>query len=355
MASGAKSDASDRPLGGFSRVTVGIALLAACLAEAALVIAGYFGHFSFSELAGLHVAVALSVFVVGRLSGDVTIAVFACLAILVMGPAGALGSLLIYPTLKNKVGEIDEANDWYKTLSRAPERKEDLAKNIWQSIDEGRFRENSSSAIADFEQITANGTVAQKQAMLGLISKEYHPSYSKFLKACLRDEEAAVRVSAAAVFSKLRDISRARATSISNDAAFMTQEMAESRGLELAKSALSGLLDAGSADAMRRESLELLLRARPQADAADTIEETICTLLLSQGDIETVRQRLEPLDVSSSSVLRDLKVRALMRSSDYEDVPEVHDRKRPVAINLARARLSQDNRALLSAPSDGSF
>lgn len=332
---------------------IAVALVLAVAADLGLLFAADMQLAPMAVLASAHFLVGPLFWLVGRQRGETTIATIGLVAITVMGPLGALGCLFLAINLRNTGQSNVEDKGWYSVLSAHEQREQDLPKELWQSISEGRARELATTTpMTDFQQIMSKGSVAQQQAMLGVISKQFDPAYSDVLKTALRSEEPVVRVSAAAVFSKLRETNRKRMIAGADDPDILEKDKAIERGMALARGAFSGLVDAAAADKARVEALQILQSVRPAATVADAIEEVICTLLIGAGHDREIEQRLAGLDVSDFSVLRDLKLRALMRTGNYRDIPEALFKKRSNAIRLDRARYNKDNRALLALSDD---
>jgi hypothetical protein len=184
--------------------------------------------------------------------------------------------------------------------------------------------------------------------MLGLVSQRFDPAFSTVLRQELRSEEAAVRVSAAAVFSKLRDKNRLQMGAGKPLPDVLTPKDALERGLALARGVKSGLLDPADLIAARIQSLELLLRARPRAIDADELEEVICTLLFDAERYQALEERLAAIDPGHSAVLRSLHARLLMKAGRMAEAAEVIRRPHGNSVRLNLSRRADGDHALLS-------
>jgi hypothetical protein len=324
------------------------AVLAAFGVDLALIFAGMSGRASIFVLVALHLFVAPAVWLVTRNESDPTLPSIALVAITALGPVGALGTLLLGACLAWPGKSQQSIYEWQKTLSSSVES--DLPQKLSQAIVEGRFFEpGHQSDAASFQQIADDGSVAQRYAMLGLVSQRFDPSFTPALRQALKSDVSAVRVSAAAVFSKLRDKNRMGMMEGLPVPDLLTAQDAERRGLMLARGVVSGLLDPVELAAARKRSLSFLLLSRPQPTVADELEEIISTLLYDSGSEDALGERLGKLDSERSLVIRSLKARLNMRTGRHDKLVETmrpHSGS-PVRLNIVRA--AGNERPLLSA------
>ncbi|NVK33444.1 MAG: hypothetical protein HWE23_03130 [Rhodobacteraceae bacterium] len=124
------------------------------------------------------------------------------LLLISFGPIGALGVFFLALKLWLYGHSSPNPASWYKQLEIAPDQ--DRASELFQSIINGRERVQTDPKLKKFSQIMRDGTVDEKQRLLGVIALKYHPSFYPFLSAALNDPEGSVRVQAAAVTTKLR-------------------------------------------------------------------------------------------------------------------------------------------------------
>jgi hypothetical protein len=230
-----------------------------------------------------------------------------------------------------------------------PTSENNLSRKLWEEIADGRARELASATVPDFRHVMANGSIAEQQAVLGLIAKNFDPSHADVLREALRSEHAAVRVSAAAVFSKLQDSTRKTLRAADSGAA-QTQILERARAL--ARGSMSRLLDDASSEAARGEAIELLLSLRPTATAADDFEQLLCQLLMQDGRHAEVESRLSYLDPRELNKLQRLRAQALMRTGNHREIPRALSQRSPNTIRLDTLRHSIGERALLAAPND---
>lgn len=332
---------------GPSAVALLLALIAALGVELALIHAAIAGQAPFAVLLTLHVFVGPAVWLATKGDGGATLPSIALVAIIVMGPLGSLGTLLLAAYLSWPGHSQNPDGEWQQTLSRSFEG--DLPLRLSQAITEGRlFEPGQQSDAASFQQIANGGSVAQRYAMLGLVSQRFDPSFMPALRQALKSEVSAVRVSAAAVFSKLRDKNRLQMMEGQPVPNLLTVQDAAKQGLILARGVASGLLDPLDLAAARKRSLSFLLFARPEATVADEMEEIISTLLYDSGSERALDERLCLLDAADSQLIRRLKARLHMRAGRHDQLVETIRPRPSSPVRLNSVRQAGNGPPLLS-------
>jgi hypothetical protein len=333
---------------GPSAAALPLALFAALGMDLALIYAAIAGQAPLASLLMLHVLVGPAVWLATKGDGGATLPSVALVAITVMGPVGGLGTLLLAAHLAWQGNSQKPIRDWQQTLSKSFEG--DLPQRLSQAIAEGRlFEPGQQSDAASFQQIANDGSVAQRYAMLGLVSQRFDPSFMPALRQALKSEVSAVRVSAAAVFSKLRDKNRLQMMKAQPMPDLLTLQDATKHGLILARGVASGLLDPLDLAAARKRSLNFLLLARPEATVADELEEIISTLLFDSGSESTLDERLSLLDAADSQVIRRLKARLHMRAGRHEQLLDTIRPRSASPVRLNSIRPAGNGSPLLSA------
>ena len=325
-------------------ILVGVVLVSAS-ADILLIAAGLQNLAPLPILLALHVGIAPFIWLATR-NCDPTLSAMAVIANLAMGPVGALGTLLLSASLAGSKSSASSLADWHSKLAKPSQV--DLAQQLSQAIKEGRLLEPGAVSPASFQEVSQYGSVAQRQTMLGLVSQRFDPGFSAILRQELRSEEAAVRVSAAAVFSRLRDKNRLQMGAGKPLPDVLTPKDAQERGIALARGVKSGLLDPADLTAARIQSLDLLQRARPRATEADELEEVICTLLFEAGHHQALQERLAAIDTGQSAVLRSLHARLLMKAGRMAEAAEVIRRPQGNSVRLNLSRRAEGDHALLS-------
>jgi hypothetical protein len=320
-------------------------ILGAAVADGLLIAAGLHDLLPLPVLLVLHLSLIPFIWLATR-SCDPTLAAMALISIGAMGPIGGVGTLLLaVALLPLRDASASSLAEWHGKLAKP--FQVDLAERFSQAILEGRLLEPGESAPVSFQQVSRQGSVARRQTMLGIISQRFDPTFSAVLRQELTSAEAAVRVSAAAVFTKLRDKNRVQMGAGGPMPDVLTPTEAIERGIALARGVRSGLLDPADLEAARNRSLELLLLARPRATEADELEELISTLLVEAGRYEDVAERLIAVDPGDSSILRSLHAQLLMKAGRTKEAAEMMRRRQDNSVRLNSARRTDDH-ALLS-------
>lgn len=169
-----------------------------------------------------------------------------------VGPVGALGALawhaLHRPVAHTEIALLDE---WYRRIGLASEA--DPVTRLCDEVAIGRTLDLSAPAPASFDSIIAGGSLADRQAALGLIARQFQPEYVPALASALRSAEPVVRVQAAAVAARVRgDLKRDVRATVANLDQIATRDAASAATLKLDAAARSGLLD--ESDRVRAES-----------------------------------------------------------------------------------------------------
>lgn len=326
-------------------ILVGVILVSAS-ADILLIAAGLQNMLPVPILLALHMGIAPFIWLATR-NCDPTLSAMAVIANMTLGPVGALGTLLLAVSLASgRKSSASSLAEWHNKLAKPSEV--DLAQQLSQAIREGRMLEPGEVCPASFQEVSQYGSVAQRQTMLGLVSQRFDPAFSETLRQELRSEQAAVRVSAAAVFSKLRDKNRQQMGAGKPLPDVLTPSDAYERGIALARGVKSGLLDPADLVAARVQSLDLLMRARPRATEADELEEVICTLLFDAERYQALQERLDAIDPGHSAILRSLHARLLMKAGRVTEAAEMIRRRQGNSVRLNLSRRADGEHALLS-------
>lgn len=218
------------------------------------------------------------------------------IATLCAGPFGAIAPILVSGLLSPRRLSID-LNSWFERKSRTSQIG--TAEAIASEIANGRSLRPNFNQLRDFRRTVRSGSLAEKQALLGLIGLRYSPEYYGILRMALSSPEASVRVQAAAVFAKLREQFRVHL----RDAVGDTDETRIFTNLESIMAAIeSGFIDAREERGARKHAKELchkILAADPTELSAQL---WLASLELADEDYESLLMRLKPLvarDVSS--------------------------------------------------------
>lgn len=133
--------------------------------------------------------------------------------------------------------------EWYDVIALDRDTDDD-ASQLHEAITAGRIAGAHRRGERSFPDVLAHGTLAEKQALLGLIGLRYHPRYHPLLQAALRSPEPSVRAQAAAVSVKLKDKFRERLTAaLAGVDAMEADDLAQARTSDILASSSSGFID----------------------------------------------------------------------------------------------------------------
>lgn len=177
-----------------------------------------------------------------RAGGDAGTPALLAIAVAVAGPFGALGGMAIDWLSVQGQEHRDRLQRWYDRISLSVDTDE--VTKLSDHISAGRGMDLGSAAPPPFMRLLEHGTVQEKQAVLGLVARRFHPRYLAALQTALVSDEPAIRVQAAAVAARVR-------TSLSEEVERRLAELATVTAPadmlaisdELARCAESGLLE----------------------------------------------------------------------------------------------------------------
>lgn len=317
-------------------------LMLAGIADAGLLAAWTMGIAPLAVTLAGHAALATGICLIASTRQDRTFPVVAGLSMLAMGPVGAIGAMILDMRLCRRPGTDDTHGERYRRLQLPSEAKR--AYPAYESVREGRAFEGHAERAGGFAAVLDGGGPTEKQALLGTISQRYHPDFLPILKAALTSDSAPVRVSAAAVFAKLRETHRKSiAARPQSEGSSMAPRDEADRPRALAEAARSGLLNAADAQTARDLAIRMLLAERPAVGELDATETLLCGLLLEAERHEEVEARLHAPARILSPALRAILVRARMRGRRYGDIPSL------VATDGERIAVLRDSRPAAAA------
>jgi hypothetical protein len=195
---------------------------------------------------------------------DTALAQLTLVTTLVMGPLGALATLLILPWAGVGGPRAELLSAWYERIARS--QVVEPASALSEAVASGRTLDLSAPVPPSFSDVIDHGSLAARQKALGLIARKFHPEYARALKAALRSGEPVVRVQAAAVAARVRGQLQARIRDLVDRLESLAAEprAALAAAAELDAAASSGLLMEG--DRQRASAAESRLRQVAAAD-----------------------------------------------------------------------------------------
>jgi hypothetical protein len=139
---------------------------------------------------------------------DLTAYALTWLATLVAGPVGAVMAVVATLALHRHHTDVRRLDAWYERISLSGDV--DPVTGLYFNVAMGRAMLTNGALPPVFEVIMNEGTLEDRQRALGLIARQFSPSYAPALRAALVSSEPVIRVQAAAVAVKVRaEIKRA--------------------------------------------------------------------------------------------------------------------------------------------------
>jgi hypothetical protein len=281
-------------------------IAAAACGEAVLFAFSATGQLPLAIAVGLHVAIVASLVVALwrplRTGSDGGFAVMGIVGTLATGPFGALCALLLPRLSASRADTSVRLQAWYDRIALSSEQ--DGFTRMSDRIAIGRAANLAAPTPLELMREFHSGSTAIQQAALGVIARNFHPDYLAVLKLALDSPEPVVRVQAAAVAARVREIlKRQIAPTIARAAdPSLTADAALKLATELEATAASGLLEqAARSDAVRActglrarifARLDVAKRSKLGAAPASTTEvvaDEYLAHLLANGRFEEFR------------------------------------------------------------------
>lgn len=137
-------------------------------------------------------------------------------AVAFLGPFGAFGCIFIGGLSRRGASDVERLEAWYQRLSLSTEL--DPTARLADHVLTGRALNFSLQPASPMAALVEHGTIGEKQAILGLIARRFHPDYLPTLQIALVSDEPVIRVQAAAVAAKIRGEMPARVDALLRDA-----------------------------------------------------------------------------------------------------------------------------------------
>lgn len=239
-----------------------------------------------------------------------------------LGPVGSAGTFLctIFEFCFRPFAS--PFSEWFESIFPDDERNEDAA--FVERLDASEDPVRSSQRITSFMDTLTNGSIEQKQVVLGLIARKFSPAFAPALHQALQDRIPAIRVQAAAAAASIEGKYAQRTFALTRKTAQRTASVEDHRNLanHLVEFAESGIAEVQRSDEARRTALEqydrvlVLKPGDPHALAASA------RLLLARGDASQANERIRRA-ISSSGVtpnLAELHIEALLQLGQFRDL-----------------------------------
>ncbi len=152
--------------------------------------------------AGAVLTLGAWVIVLASTKREVSVALLAWVATLAAGPVGAIGAAVLALALPTGGQPGPLLGAWYERIALSV--AVDPITRLCDDVAAGRSLDLASPLPQSFLDVMATGSLAERQNVLGLIARRFHPDYLPALKAALRSSEPVIRVQAAAVAAHIR-------------------------------------------------------------------------------------------------------------------------------------------------------
>jgi hypothetical protein len=233
-------------------------------------------------------ALAVCIRQIAAAGRDITAPMILTIAVGATGPIGAVGGLLsqLWPRRQTSPRLL---NEWYRRIALSADV--DQITRLCDDVTSGRHVGLTTPPPASFVAVLERGTLAERQAALGLMARHIHPAYLAALKSALQSSEPVIRVQAAAVATKIRPELRALVDKAVSD--FAAGRVPVTKALALASDldacVACGLLDAG--DRIRAETISPRLRAFGATAPVEVTDVSPAqeAMLLQQGRFRELR------------------------------------------------------------------
>jgi hypothetical protein len=204
-------------------------------------------------------ALAFHVHRIAAAGGDTTAAAILGIAVAATGPIGAVGGLIALVMPRRRVTSPRLLRDWYNRIALSADV--DQITRLCDDVTSGRHVGLNTPPPESFVAVLERGSLANRQAALGMMARHIHPEYLAALKSALQSTEPVIRVQAAAVATKIRPELRALVDKavVGFEAGTIPADKALVLARDLESCVACGLLDAG--DRIRAEVMIPRLKA----------------------------------------------------------------------------------------------
>lgn len=192
---------------------VPLTLLAIATAEALTIAfmasrpgSGWIG-FAMVHLAALG-AIGMLLGATSRAGRDATIPLLGLIAGAAIGPIGLFGAACLGFAGLGKRQPSPLIADWYERIALST--VVDAETRLCDDVGVGRTLDLGTTKPQPFPNVMERGPLAERQTVLGLIARQFHPSYLETLKIALKSPEPSIRVQAAAVATHISPALRRR-------------------------------------------------------------------------------------------------------------------------------------------------
>lgn len=257
-------------------------LIVAVLSLMIELFAGYYaveGLLNFNDILIVHASLsALLLLWAGlRKLADRRFSVTFAISTSIMGPFGAMGTLLSFAAWMLSPHSRSDAEDWYDLLF--PEWEHTPQELIYQDVrmKKRSIMNNLNTDVAPLSDVFENGTIDERVEVIAYLARNYKPHFNDALKKALNNDEPAIRVQAAAIAARVESEHRDEIDKLEKQVKAKPNDLKALEGLASAydRYALSGLL----ADMTARDIRDNALKIYRQLHESDP-NDSACRLAL---------------------------------------------------------------------------
>ena len=216
---------------------------------------------NFAEIVAVHLLLILlltaGIWWAARVGEDVRYLGILTVMTAFLGPFGPGGTLFVMISREASKRRALSFKEWYASLF--PEQESTFAEDIYDRIVATRQESTLGTKVIPFVDVLTTGSVPQKQTVISLVTKHFHPTLAPTLLRALQDEANAVRVQAASSMAQIENRFNVKEQELTK--AFKERPSDENLMRELAahfdEYAHTGLLDKTRESEYRGKALDL--------------------------------------------------------------------------------------------------
>lgn len=211
-----------------------------------------------AAVAHLAVVAALAVWVrrLARRQEDFRLPLLLAATTAVLGPLGAIGTLLTWALSVVYARSATPFEEWYESMF--PENESKFSAYLFEQLRAHHGDPGEQTGVAPFTDILSFGTQQQKQIAIALIADRFQPAFAPALRQALHDNSSVIRVHAAAAITKIEKDFLARRLELSTAVQERPRDPEALR--ELARHhddyAYTGIMDGEREQENRKKALE---------------------------------------------------------------------------------------------------
>ncbi len=253
--------------------------------------AGYYaveGLLNFQDILIVHAALSVLLLLWAGLRklADRRFSITLAVATSVMGPFGALGTLLSFCAWFLSPHSRSDADDWYELLF--PEWEHTPEELIYQDVrlKKRSIMNNLDTDVAPLSDVFENGTIDERVEVIAYLARNYKPHFNDALKKALNNDEPAIRVQAAALAARVESEHRDEISELEKAHKAKPSDLAVLEKLADAydRYALSGLLADVTAQEVRGNAINMYQRLADDSENKSNYRLSLVRLHLRNGE-----------------------------------------------------------------------